>query len=347
MSSIAIVGCGALAELYYAPSLVELERLGVARVAALFDPSAERLEALGKFFPGAQRMQSLEGVFAARPKLAIVASPAKWHAEQAIALMENGVGVLCEKPMAATVAEGERMIEAARRTKQLLAIGLFRRFFPALKLMREYIANEALGKAIGFEFTEGGLFEWPAQSASFFQRKSAQGGVFLDLGVHLLDVMLWWFGEPRAVRYEDDAMGGLEINCVGRFEFESGLKGRVQLSRDWELPNRYVVKFEKGWIAWKVGEANRLEIGIQGSQFSVRGEALENGRVGATYAQCFVAQLLNCLRAVEGKETAVVPGGEGIRSLRLIERCYRERAFLASAWMTEAELKRGRELAAA
>jgi predicted dehydrogenase len=249
--------------------------------------------------------------------------------------------------MAASVLEGEQMIQTSRRTNRLLAIGLFRRFFPALQLAREYIESETLGKVLEFDFKEGGLFNWPAQSASFFQKKSAQGGVFLDLGVHLLDVMLWWFGEPTAMEYEDDAMGGLEINCVARFQFANGLKGRVQLSRDWDLRNRYVVKFEKGWIAWNVGDANRLEIGRTGSHFSARGEILKNGRVAATYPQCFVAQLMNWINAANGAEELVVPGEEGLRSLRLIDRCYRERKFLAAPWFSENELRSATVLAEA
>src|SRR5439155_530709 len=150
---------------------------------------------------------------------------------------------------ASNTAEAEQMLAAATRAKRKLAVGLFRRFFPACNLIREYIAAETLGKVIDFEFSEGWMFNWPAQSASFFQKKTAQGGVFLDLGAHLLDLMLWWFGDPTSLEYFDDAMGGLEINSVARFEFANGSRGRVQLSRDWELPNKYVIRCEKGWLA--------------------------------------------------------------------------------------------------
>ena len=237
------------------------------------------------------------------------------------------------------------MLVAAARAKRKLAVGLFRRFFPACNLIREYIAAETLGKVIDFEFSEGGVFNWPAQSASFFQKKTAQGGVFLDLGAHLLDLMLWWFGDPTSYEYSDDAMGALEINSVARFEFANGLRGRVQLSRDWQLPNKYVIRCEKGWLAWKVGDANGVQIGAKGSSHTILGEILEDRSSAANYAESFVAQLANCIEAITGDEKLVVPGEEGIRSLRLIEKCYQSRKLLAMPWLTEVEMARARELA--
>jgi len=221
--ALGVVGCGAITEMYYAPSMRELERAGYATVTAIFDPSAERVAKVGAQMKGAKQFTDFNEFVKSAPQLAIVASPAKFHAEQTIKLLESGASVLCEKPIASNVAEAEQMLVAAARAKRKLAVGLFRRFFPACNLIREYIAAETLGKAIDFEFSEGGVFNWPAQSASFFQKKTAQGGVFLDLGAHLLDLMLWWFGDPTTYEYSDDAMGALEINSVARFEFAGHL----------------------------------------------------------------------------------------------------------------------------
>jgi predicted dehydrogenase len=343
--AIGVVGCGAIAEMYYAPSLRELERAGYATVTAIFDPSAERVAKVGVQLRGGKQFTDFSRFVKSAPQLAIVASPAAFHAEQAIKLLESGASVLCEKPIASNTAEAEQMLAAATRAKRKLAVGLFRRFFPACNLIREYIAAETLGKMIDFEFSEGWMFNWPAQSASFFQKKTAQGGVFLDLGAHLLDLMLWWVGDPTSLEYFDDAMGGLEINSVARFEFANGSRGRVQLSRDWELPNKYVIRCEKGWLAWKVGEANRVEIGAKGSGRTILGETLEDGSSAANYAESFVAQLANCIKAITADEKLLVPGEEGIRSLRLIEKCYQSRKLLPMPWLAEVEMARARELA--
>ncbi|MBO0696702.1 MAG: Gfo/Idh/MocA family oxidoreductase, partial [Verrucomicrobia bacterium] len=300
---------------------------------------------VGAQLTGAKQFTDFREFVDSAPQLAIVASPPKFHAQQTISLLEGGASVLCEKPIASNSAEAGQMLAAATRAKRKLAVGLFRRFFPACKLIREYIATEILGKVVDFEFSEGGMFNWPAQSASFFQKETAQGGVFFDVGAHLLDLMLWWFGDPTSFEYSDDAMGGLEINSVARFEFANGLHGRVQLSRDWELPNKYVIRCEKGWFAWKVGDANHVEIGANGTGYTLLGETLEDRSSAANYAESFVAQLANCIKAITDGQPLVVPGEEGIRSLRLIEKCYRSRKLLPMPWLTEVEMARARELA--
>ena len=72
---------------------------------------------------------------------------------------------------------------------------------------------------------------------------------------------------------------------------------------------------------------------------------MEDRSPSANYAESFVAQLLNCIEATSGDVKLVVPGEEGIRSLRLIEKCYQGRKLLPMPWLTEVETARARELA--
>ncbi|WP_218081033.1 Gfo/Idh/MocA family protein [Anthocerotibacter panamensis] len=352
--TIALLGCGAISERYYAPALKTLEQAQQLSVTALFDPNAERVAVLQKAFPGAQKLLNL-----AQPPgtdLAIVASPARFHAEQTIQLLRHGVGVLCEKPMAATVEEGEAMINVAQAAQKILAVGLFRRFFPAAQTIYDLLKTEALGPVRSFDFREGGSFGWPAQSASFFQKKSAGGGVFLDIGVHVLDLMLWWFGDPQGVRYADDAMGGLEANCRLDLTYPGGVTGQVRLSRDWGLANRYVIQCEKGWLGWRVGEADQVEIGYHGQTYALSGHIQHPhvqgglpalGPAAPTYSQSFIRQIQNWVCAYRGEEPIFVSGAEGLRSLKLIEQCYRERTLLSMPWFSDAEALQARALSTA
>lgn len=102
---IALIGCGAITEMYYAPALQEAGRHKPLTVTEIFDPAHERLDALLPAFPGARPVLDFEAVISARPDLAIVASPPKYHAEQTMALLAAGVHVLCEKPLACSLLE--------------------------------------------------------------------------------------------------------------------------------------------------------------------------------------------------------------------------------------------------
>jgi len=348
---IALVGCGAISELYYAPALAAL-RSGSAEVSAVFDPDADRAAKLARLLPGAGVTTDFAEVLGRRPDLAIVASPPRFHAQQTIALLEAGIGVLCEKPMAVTVAEADAMIAAAARSPGPLAIGLFRRFFPVNRTIRDIVRGQHLGVVKRFEISEGGPFQWPAQSPSFFQKSGSHGGVLADPGVH---VLIWWFGVPESIRYEDDAMGGLEANCRIELGFPGGIAGTVRLSRDTQLPNRTVIECERGWLRCKAVAADRLELGFPGSDHAFGGELVCVGPAGAnslrplaadTYDHSFMRQLMNVIAAVRGTESVFIPPAEGAPSVRVIEQCYRQRGLMPMPWLDPAESVRARALAA-
>ncbi|MDB6077678.1 MAG: hypothetical protein JWO82_1425 [Akkermansiaceae bacterium] len=350
--NLAIAGCGAITETYHAPALVELARAGIVRVSALFDPEPARLAAVLRFFPEAKACATLAELILAGAQAAIVASPPRFHGEQTCALLEAGLGVLCEKPMAISTSDAEKMAEVARRTGKPLAIGLLRRFFPALQAIKDLVQDRALGEIRSFSCPEGGAFGWPAQSPSLFQKAASGGGVLLDVGVHVLDLVQWWFGEPMQVEYSDDAMGGLEANCEVKLTY-SGFGGSVRLSRDTPLANRYTIDCEHGKLAWDVMQANHFDLTPTGAKRVLRCESFQPSPLGrekspalssGTFYSSFIDQLRNFLAAVRGEAELSVSGEEGLKSMRLIERCYNGRRLIEMPWLSATEGTRARRL---
>ncbi len=154
---IVLAGCGAVSRFFYAPALTALERAGIVKVEALADPSAESLAQLAKHFPGAARFPRLEDA-AVQNRLVVVASPPKFHAPAAVFALTHGAAVLCEKPMADTVAGAETILEATRSSGSLLAVGLYKRFFPACEALKGILENRPLGNLVSFTVEEGGKF---------------------------------------------------------------------------------------------------------------------------------------------------------------------------------------------
>ncbi|MCP9494357.1 MAG: Gfo/Idh/MocA family oxidoreductase [Pyrinomonadaceae bacterium MAG19_C2-C3] len=120
-----------------------------------------------------------------------LATPTESHAEIACALLEAGVHVLVEKPIALTLAEADRMIEAATRGRAILQIGHLERFNPALVALRPYVRAP-----LYFEIHRVGQFT----------ARSLDIDVVLDLMIHDLDIVQWLVG------YEHDLR---EIHAVG------------------------------------------------------------------------------------------------------------------------------------
>ncbi|HEX2117438.1 MAG TPA: Gfo/Idh/MocA family oxidoreductase [Alphaproteobacteria bacterium] len=348
---IAIVACGALTELFYAPALTTLGRKHRLKVAALIDPNPARRAALQPTFPGSIGGATLADI-PAGIDLAIVASPAGFHAAQTIELLGRGMHVLCEKPMARSAAECDPMIEAARAADRLLAIGHFKRFFPATRQIKELVEKQAFGRMLSFEFFDGGRFGWPAQSRTLFDREAGGGGVLIDIGVHALDLALWWFGEPSEVACADDAMGGVEANVAVTLAYPNGATGRLIASRDVDTPNRYIIEFERGWVAWDPIDANHIELGW-GETYALKAathHARSASRLPAASApaptrhQAFMLQIENVLEAIQGRGKVGVTGEDGRRVMALIDRCYANSTLLDMPWLSAAERQRGMEL---
>ncbi len=140
----------------------------------------------------------LREVEAGRVDAAIVGTPNAMHADQAVALMEAGAHVLVEKPMAVSVAEAERMVEAAERTGRALLTGHMWRFDPDARWLRAQVAGGALGRIVRTRSL--GVHTWWGPSGWFAQRALAGGGALADMGVHAIDTTRYLIGDPRPVR---------------------------------------------------------------------------------------------------------------------------------------------------
>lgn len=324
-----LVGCGAVSRLFYLPALRELARHGVLRTVAVVDPAASARSALATAL-GARACATLEEGLAAGAALAIIATPPKFHRTQTEAAFAAGLDVLCEKPLAADSAAGGAMVAAASRTGRLLAAGHYKRFFPAHQAIKAFITQQTFGALRTVEIQEGGKFSWPAATDSFFRREQTPGGVLLDTGVHVLDLLLWWLGPPDRFAYVDDAAGGLEANCRLTADFPGGGRATVRLSRDWATPDCYVLEFERATLHARVNASNQLEFTFAGVPLTFAAEIrdprpAQPGPATAareTNPQAFIAQLAEVCAAVRDGRAPFVTGADGLRALQWVEQCY-------------------------
>ncbi len=115
------------------------------------------------------------------------------HAPVSIDALNAGVHVLCEKPMATSEEEADKMIEAAERNGKKLMIGHNQRFVASHQKAKELIESGAIGKIYSFRtaFGHGGPEGWSADGKDswFFQKDKAFIGAMGDLGVHKADLI--------------------------------------------------------------------------------------------------------------------------------------------------------------
>ncbi len=128
-----------------------------------------------------------------------IATPNYLHSEIAVAALERGLNVFCEKPDAVSPAEAQRMADAARKSGKLLMTMRNNRFNPASVFLRKYIQAGHMGDI----YT--GRCGWlrrrgiPGAGGWFTTKAQSGGGPLIDLGVHIMDLSIWLMGNPRPV----------------------------------------------------------------------------------------------------------------------------------------------------
>jgi predicted dehydrogenase len=321
---VGVIGAGAAAEGIHLPALA---RTSGVETVAIVDPSADRVEHVARKFAIAARYHDHRDAI---PHIdaAVVGIPHQYHAAVTVDLLNAGIHVLVEKPMALSTGECDAMIRASEASGARLAVGLLRRFAPTLRYTKDVLDSGMLGTIRAFDVREGMVFRWPVKSAAMFSPQC--GGVLADIGTHVLDLLLWWFGDIAGFQYWDDAAGGVEADAVLNVEMASGITGRVELSRTRDLRNSCVIRGDRATL--EVGTKTDSTVTltpVQGTS-SLSGRAmLPNQQPPGNLGDLFAWQMADFVRAIHTHSSPAVPGSEARRSVAILESCYRRRQRLA------------------
>ncbi len=225
-----------------------LHASGLARVAAVADPSAEAVAAALDAAPGAEAVPDLDALLALDLDGLVIATPSGMHAAQSVAALEAGVAVFCQKPLARTAAEARRVVEAARAADLPLGVDLSYRHVRGAGAIRDLVRSGDLGTVYAVDLTFHNAYgpdkEW------FYDAERAGGGCVMDLGVHLVDLALWTLGYPDIEAVESALYASGErlalppervedyaVATLGLAEgAASGAGATVRLACSWTLP---------------------------------------------------------------------------------------------------------------
>jgi predicted dehydrogenase len=127
----------------------------------------------------------------------VIATPTDSHAAYACRAIEAGVSVFCEKPLARTLAEAERIRDLAERRGAKVAVGHVVRYFPEYAAARELVARGELGTPITARLARHNSS--PASLSDWYAEPERSGGVLLDMAIHDVDWCLWAFGPAERV----------------------------------------------------------------------------------------------------------------------------------------------------
>ncbi len=183
---IGLVGAGTHGRGAVAPALSSALRCELVAVA---DPSAESLAQLA--MPAIRRYRSLHQMLENEELDGIyIATLASSHCELALQAFARGLHVVCEKPLAASADEAERMVMAAESAGRELLVMFENRSKPHYQKIREWIATGAIGQVEAIHLQSFG--KHPSQQPRRTNLLNESG--CLDCGIHMLDLVRFWMG---------------------------------------------------------------------------------------------------------------------------------------------------------
>lgn len=211
-------------------------------IVYISDPQeANATEAL-QAAPQARPVASLPDLLGEEIDGVVIATPSALHAGQAIAALQAGKAVFCQKPLGRNRQETEQVVAAARAAGKLLGVDLSYRYIKAMQQVYRLVQSGELGDIYAVELTFHNAYG--PDKPWFYDPTLSGGGCVIDLGVHLVDLALWCLDFPEVSQVSGSLFskgqritaseGKVEDYATASIDLQTGT--RLQLSCSWNLP---------------------------------------------------------------------------------------------------------------
>lgn len=308
----ALVGAGAIAQ-SYAQAFAATE---LAKLVAVIDVRAAAAEELARRLDCRALDHWETAQSAVAFDAAIVCTPPNTHGPISIGLMEQGVHVLCEKPLAIDTFTAARMFEAAKRAGVVLTMASKFRYTADVAKAKQLIDAGTIGDVLQFENT----FASPVDMSQRWNSNPSisGGGVLMDNGTHSVDILRYLLGpisDVQAVALP--RLQPLDVeDAVVLFARTHGGPG-AKLDLSWSLAK------EEPYYVRIYGTEGTLLVGWKEAKYRRTG-ATEWTSFGDGYnkVQAFTAQLENFAQALRGRQPLRVTPRDAMASVEVIEAAY-------------------------
>lgn len=235
-AKIGIVGLGWISQVFHLPILTKLSDVEITCVC---DRDKTRARALAEKYGIKRYYTDYEQMLQAEDLHAIdICTSTDVHKEVAIASLETKRDVFVEKPIARKYEEAIAIAESVKKNKRKLMVGMNHRFRPDTMMLRSFIENNELGKVF---YAKAGWLKKPSSEAVWLQQKEMSGGgVFLDMGIVMLDLALWMTGYPEVARVNATNYSHktkVEDSSVAYLMMKNGATITIEVSWNFHIEN--------------------------------------------------------------------------------------------------------------
>lgn len=318
----AVVGLGSIAEISVLPAFANSKK---SRLVALVSHDLARAKQLGAKF-GVGNCYAYENydqcLDRSDVEAVFVASVNGAHAEQTIRAAAAGKHVLCEKPLANTVEDCRRMVEACRAGRVYLMTAYRKYFEPGSVALKKLVTSGKLGRLRHLFSTYTEVVDPAKAQAWQLNRKLSGGGSLMDLGIYSVNTMRWIAGsspiEARAHAWTEDPkrFSEVEDNIAFWLTHPDGLVCQGSSSFSAAAASFVQVHGEKGWAAlnpaFAFEEERRLFGKIQGRWFEQAFQVIDE----------FALELDAFADCIDSQRNPEPDGMEGLRDIATIQAVY-------------------------
>lgn len=266
----------------------------------------------------------------------------KGHAPISIEALRAGKHVLCEKPLAMNAAQARGMVEAEKESGNLLMVGFVRRFEEGANYLKNRIEQDKFGRI--YYAKTGYVRKWGNPGGWFGDSELSGGGPVIDLGVHVIDLIRYITGKPRAVSVSASVFnslgalpgikgqGGDRSVDYGKGEFKNDVEdGACAVIR---FDNAMTLAFETSWTLHTGSNQNYLNLygdkggaqmepklelyGVEDDYFTTTSPGLQPH----TFEGIFQAEIDHFIDSLQGKCECRCPAQDGLEIMKILDAIY-------------------------
>lgn len=266
------------------------------------------------------------------------------HAPVSIAALKAGKNVLCEKPLAMNTEQAKEMVKTAEENNKLLMVGFVRRFESNAKYIKSAIEKGDLGEV--YYAKTGYVRKWGNPGGWFCDKKRSGGGPVIDLGVHVIDLIRYINGKPKAVSVTASTFNklGLKPNIKGMSKYTSADYDPSNPYCDVEDSATAMIKFDNGMTlsfetSWVLNtKQGNNYLNLYGDKAGVQMEpTLEFYKERDDYFieekpvitannsmdNIFTDEIAHFVDCVENGTECINPGEDGIEIMKILDAIYK------------------------
>jgi predicted dehydrogenase len=338
--NVAVIGVGGIAKTHM-PGWAES---GITEVVAGGDVSPLPLEQWGKEY-GISRLTTNIDELINDPSIDIIdiCTPNNYHTPLAVAALNAGKHVLCEKPLAPNPQAIQQMIAARDASGKMLMTAQHFRFSGSAKAMKAEIETGVLGEIYHAR-------SWMLRRAAaptrpgFILKEQATGGACIDIGVHILDLTLWYMGNPKPISVTGVArtelahrMGAFSINgslvppemdveefATAFVRFENGATLILEVS--WILHHDTPSEDMQMWLYGKEGGCHWPKCEIYQTNYATRQHYNRTLQLKKDIHEAHAQECIEFAYAIRDHAPSPVPAEHSLQVLTILDAVYRSQA---------------------